>query len=70
MVKILRWVLKLPRRGDPNNNQLIAAFMAELHRRMELQEVSPITVCEMGIFITTELIKKTGWDQPVSTEDV
>ena len=68
MVKILRWVLSLPRRGDPNNNKLIAAFMSELHRRMELQEVSPTTVCEMGIFITTELIKKKGWDQPVSAE--
>ena len=57
------------RRADPNNKQLIVAFMAEFKRRMELQEVTPSTVCEMGVFITTELIKKKGWDQRVSTEE-
>ena len=69
MVKILRSVFTLPRRADPNNKQLIVAFMAEFKRRMELQEVTPSTVCEMGVFITTELIKKKGWDQRVSTEE-
>ena len=67
MAKILRWVLSVPRRGNITNRQVIMAFMAELNRRMELQEVDPNTVCEMGVFITTELIKKKGWDQGVST---
>ena len=67
MAKILRWVLSLPRRGTTTSRQVIMAFMAELNRRMELQEVDPNTVCEMGVFITTELIKKKGWDQGVST---
>ena len=62
MAKILRWVLSLPRRGTTSNRQVIMAFMAELNRRMELQEVDPNTVCEMGVFITTELIKKKGWE--------
>ena len=62
MAKILRWVLSVPRRGTTSNRQVIMAFMAELNRRMELQEVDPNTVCEMGVFITTELIKKKGWD--------
>ena len=62
MAKILRWVLSVPRRGTTSNRQVIMAFMAELNRRMELQEVDPNTVCEMGVFITTELIKKRGWE--------
>ena len=70
MVKILRWVFGVPRRADPDNNKLIAAFMAELNRRMGLQEVEPSTVCELGIFITTELIKKKCWDQPTSSQEV
>ena len=70
MTKILRWVLSLPRRADPNNNKLIAAFMTELNRRLGLQEVEPSTVCELGIFITNELIKKKGWDQPASSQEV
>ena len=67
MVTILRWVFTLPRRSI-TNQQLIVAFMSELHRRMGLQEVDPNTVCELGIFITTELIKKKGWNQS-ATED-
>ena len=66
MAKILRWTLRGGR--TTSNKQLIMAFMAELNRRMELQEVSPDTVCEMGVFITTEFIKKKGWDQSISTE--
>ena len=70
VAKILSWTLGLPRRGIriTTKQQLILAFMAELNRRMELQEVGPDTVFELGVFITTELIKKKGWDQSGSTE--
>ena len=68
MAAILRWVFTLPRRVI-TNQQLIVAFMSELHRRMGLQEVDPNTVCELGIFITTELIKKKGWNQSTTEDD-
>ena len=69
MARILRWFFTLQRKNI-TNRQLIVAFMAELNRRMGLQEVDPSTVCELGIFITTELIKKKGWDQPTSSQEV
>ena len=65
MARILRWFFTLQRKNI-TNQQLIVAFMAELKRRMDLQEVDPSTVCEMGVFITTDLIKKKGWDQSQS----
>ena len=43
--------------------QLRLAFLAELRRRMWLNEVTPTTITQLGIFATTELIKKEGWDQ-------
>ena len=67
VAKILSWTLSLPRSGTTTKQQLILAFMAELNRRLELQEVGPDTVFELGVFITTELIKKKGWDQSGST---
>ena len=69
MAKILRWVLNLPRRETTITNlQLIEAIMTEFNRRLQLREVDPNTVCELGVFITNELLKKKDWDQGVSTE--
>ena len=42
--------------------RLRLAFLAELRRRMWLNEVTPATITQLGIFATTELIKKEGWD--------
>ena len=69
MVRILRWVFTLPRRVI-TKQQLIRTFMAELRRRMDLWEVDPITVSQLGLFITGELIKNRGRDEPASTEEV
>ena len=42
--------------------QLRLAFLAELRRRMWLNEVTPTTITQLGIFATNEVIKKEGWD--------
>ena len=42
--------------------QLRLAFLAELRRRMWLNEVTPATITQLGVFATMELIKKEGWD--------
>ena len=68
---ILRWTFSLTRRRNTTTTtrQLVRAFMAELNRRLELSEVYPDTVYELGIFISTELLQKKGWDQGVTTEE-
>ena len=57
--RILRFAFSLLG-GAP---QLRLAFLAELRRRMWLNEVTPATITQLGIFATMELIEKEGWDQ-------
>ena len=43
--------------------QLRLDFLAELRRRIILSEVTPATITQLGIFATSELIEKEGWDE-------
>ena len=46
--KILRFAFSIP--GKDNRTRLLKAFMKELRRRMELEEVSVDTISQLGVF--------------------
>ena len=46
--KILRFALNIP--GKDNRTRLLKAFLKELRRRMELEEVSVDTISQLGVF--------------------
>ena len=57
MENVLHFGVRLSRIGD-NNKTLKLAYMAELRRRMELEEVSSNTISQLGVFATMEIINK------------
>ena len=60
MERILRFAFNVP--GEGNRTKLFMAFIKELRRRMELEEVSVETICQLGVFVTFEVIEKEFFD--------
>ena len=60
MERILRFAFNVP--GEDNRTRLFMAFIKELRRRMELEEVSIETICQLGVFVTFEVIEKEFFD--------
>ena len=57
MENILQFIFEFSESRD-SDKMLIVAYMVELRRRLELNDVSPATISELGAFATNQILKK------------